>query len=370
MPQQQAVMAALPFTASSHKHTEPAFTVTVTPGATVQQLNPIDLPAYGYLRHVFLEVSASGGVGGTLAADAPWNLFQSIMLQDVNGSNIYGPLDGYATYVANLLGGYAPRSNPADSPDYVGSAPNPKFYLRVPVEISEKDALGALANQNSAANYKLSLVINTLANLFSSAPSTAPTITIRGWLEAWTLPAPQDNKGRPQAQVPPLLGTGQYWSTRTQSGILAGDNTIPLTRLGNYLRVVAFISRDASGVRSNSVFPDPYRFEWDGMMIRSESQFYARQTIYEKTGGVLTLPNGVFALLFNTGGPDNEVGNEDPDLWLPTSQSSRLEVKGTAAAPGTIQVLTNEVAPIEVDQTQRYVDPSATGSLATPNATR
>jgi len=364
--QQPAVVNALPFVASAHEHVEPAFTVTVTPGAAVQQLNPIDIPAYGYIRHILLEVVASGGTGGTVAADGPWNLFQQITLQDVNGSNIFGPIDGYAAYVANLLGAYAYRNNPVDSPWFVGTAPNPAFYMRVPVEVSHKDGLGSLANQNSAANYKLTLAINTLAAAFSTAPAPVPTYTIRGWLEAWTLPSQADNRGRPQAQVPPLVGTGQYWSSRLQSGLVVGLNTIPMTRLGNYLRILAFIARDVSNVRSNGVFPDPFQFNWDGMQIRNQSQRYNQQEIYEKTTGTLTLPAGVFAIPFNHGGEVAALGDEDPDLWLPTTQSSRISVDGVSAAAGSVQVLTNEVAPIEQNQAARYATPSASDTLISP----
>jgi hypothetical protein len=363
---QPGMVQAMPFVASSHEHVEPAFTTTVTTGAALQQLNPIDIPAYGYIRHILLEVTGAGGTGGTIAADGPWNLFQQITLQDVNGSNIFGPVDGYATYIANLLGGYAFRNNPVDSPWFVGTAPNPAFYMRVPVEVSHKDGLGSLANQNSAANYKLTLAINTTAAAFSVAPSPLPTFTIRGWLEAWTLPSAQDTRGRPQAQVPPLLGTGQYWSSRLQSGLVVGANTIPWTRLGNYIRMVAFIARDGSGVRSAGVFPDPFQFNWDGMMIRNQSQRYSQQDIYEKTGGIVTLPTGVFAIPFNHGGPVATLGDEDPDLWLPTTQSSRISIDGVSTVAGSVQVLTNEVAPIEQNQTQRYVTPNATDTLIAP----
>lgn len=356
---QPGVVAALPFVASAHEHVEPAFTVTVTPTASVQQVNPIDIPAYGYLRYIFLEVSASGGVGGTGATDFPFNIFQQLTLQDVNGANLFGPVDGYAAYVANLVGGYSARPNPIDSPFYVGSAPNPVFYLRIPVEISRKNGLGALANQNSGANYKLSMAINTIAAMTpSTAFTTPPAIQIRGWLEAWTLPAAADNRGRPQAQVPPLLGTGQYWSTRTQSGVVVGNNTIPFTRLGNYIRNVVLIGRDASGARADTVIPDPISFNWDGMTIRNQSQRYAQQDFYEKTLGVITRPTGVFVLPFSHGGEIATMGDEDPDLWLPTTATSRLEITGSSAAAGTVQVLTNEVAPVEQDQTQRYVTPN------------
>lgn len=365
---QPGVVAALPFVASAHEHTEPAFTTTVTTTAAIQQLNPIDIPAYGYIRNILMEVVGAGGTGGTTAADGPWNLFQQITLQDVNGSNIYGPLDGYAAFITNLLGAYSFRSSPADSPWFVATAPNPAFFLRVPVEISHKDGLGALANQNSAANYKLTLAMNTTAAVFSVAPSPLPTFTIRGWLEAWTLPAPTDNRGRPQAQVPPLLGTGQYWSQRLQSGIVAGANTIPWTRLGNYIRIAAFIARDVSNVRQNTVFPDPFQLNWDGMMIRNQSQRYNQQELSEKiAGGTVTpLPTGVFAIPFNHGGPDAALGDEDPDLWLPTTQSSRISIDGVSAVAGSIQVLTNEVAPIEQNQANRYVTPNATDTLISP----
>jgi hypothetical protein len=353
----------LPFTASAHEHTEPAFTLSSAVGAATVQFNPQDVPAYGFIRHLFLEVSCTGGTGGTIAADGPWNLIQSLTLQDVNGANIVGPIDGYGLYLANLIGGYAPNQNPANAPWYVGTSPNPSFYLRVPVEISKSNGLGALANQNASANYKLSITLNTLAAGFSVAPSPVPTVTIRGWLEAWTLPAPNDSRGRPQSQVPPLLGTGQYWSQRTQS-VLVGNNTVGLTRVGNYIRNLVFVARDASGVRSDAVFPDPMQFNWDGMQIHNASQRYLQQYFFEKLVGAVTRPTGVFVLPFNTGGQDDRAGNDPPDLWLPTSQSSRLEVAGNSAAAGSIQVYTNEIAPVETDQGERYQFGNASGAYA------
>src|SRR4051812_36585584 len=50
-----AVVAMLPFTSSAHEHTEPAFTQTVTPGAAEVAINPQDIPASGYLRHLLLQ---------------------------------------------------------------------------------------------------------------------------------------------------------------------------------------------------------------------------------------------------------------------------------------------------------------------------
>lgn len=356
-----AQMPLLPFTASAHEHTEPAFTVSAAQGTATVQFNPQDVPAYGYFRHLLLEISAAGGVAGTGNADYPWNLIQSVTLQDVNGANIVGPLDGYALYLINLIGGYAFNQNPANAPFYVGSAPNPVFYLRIPVEISARDGLGALANQNAASEYKVSLTLNTIAATTSAAYTTAPTITIRGWLEAWTLPAATNNRGEPQSQVPPLLGTGQFW-TGTTRGVNVGANTLPVTRLGNLIRNIILVGRDATGARSDAVLADPLQFNWDGNQIHNVSQRVLAAYFMERLSGAIVRPTGVIVIPFSHF-LSGRVGNDDPSGWLPTTSSSRLEVAGNSAAAGTVQMLVNEVAPIEPNQAARYQVPSATGTV-------
>jgi hypothetical protein len=281
---------------------------------------------------------------------------------------MFGPLDGYAAFIANLVGGYGNTnmSSSAFNPWYVGTAPNPAFAIRIPVEISRKNGFGALANQSTASEYKLDLVVNTIANMFSVAPSPVPAFTIRGWLEAWTLPAPQNSRGQLQSQVPPLLGSGQYWSSRVQSAILAGQNTVRLTRVGNYLRTLTYIARNGSGVRDDTVFPDPVRFDWDGITIRNQSQRYMKQEFSNLAGG--NLPTGVFVIPFNHGGPTSLLGNEEPDLWLPTTGASRIEVNGISATAGSIQEIVNDVAPVEQSAAERYQVPNDTGTLSNPVA--
>lgn len=364
--QPAAVVQALPFTASAHEHTENAFTTTVVQTAAIQVLNPIDIPAYGYLRHLVLTITATGGTGGTIAADGPWNIIQSVALRDVNGANIIGPIDGYALYVANVAGGYAFNNNPANLPSFVGTAPNPVFQIRIPLEISARDALGALANQNSAANYKLDLSINSTANAYSVAPSPLPTYTIQGWVEAWTVPTASNSRNEPQAQVPPLLGTGQFWSASTSS-VLLGSNTLGVRRVGNLIRNIVLIARTAAGARSDTVLLDPIQFLWDGNQIHNASVAYFKNLAFEHMAGPFTFPAGVLIFPFSHG-LIGRMGNETPDLWMPSSQSSRMEFSGSAAAAGSMQFVVNEIAPVEPNQAERYQVPSDTGRLALPTA--
>lgn len=364
MPPAAQALPALPFTASAHEHVELAATLTVTPTTAVQQLNPIDIPASGYFRSLFIEIVAAGGAGGTLAADGPWNIISSLALKDVNGSHIISPIDGYALYCANLFGGFDFNNNLANVPWYSGSAPNPAFGLRVPVEVIARDGLGALANQNSAANYKLEMAINSIAGQASVAYTTAPVFTIRVWYEGWTLPAAQSMRGEPQAQVPPLLGTGQYLNAVTRP-VVVGTNNTPVNRVGNLIRNLILIGRDVSGVRQDTVLPDMAELRWDGNAIFTSSVRYLKAYAMQKLAGAVTFPTGVVVFPFShllTG----RMGNESPDLWLPTTQSTRLEVVGPSAVAGNIQLVVNDVAPVEQTQTERYQVPNDTGRLNAP----
>lgn len=352
----------IPFSAASHEHTEPVTTdATLALGAAQQPRGPFDVPAYGFLRHIFLEVTGSGGVigAGVAAADYPFNILQNIALIDVNGAPIFGPLDGFAALQANIYGAYAYRSDPRLAPDYVGTI-NTKFGLRIPIEITRHNAYGSLANQNAAAAYKLSWSLNTAAATFSTAPTTPPNIQVRAWLEAWSQPNATDLTGRPQAREPIGHGTTQFWSAFTKAGLAVGNQTILLPRVGNLVRGLLFIARDGTGARNDGVLPDPIQVTWDARILRYESQFYRRSRQSEGLMGGIARDAGVFAVMFNDIN-DGNYGDEDPNLWLPTVQATRLEVDGSNAVAGSLQIVTNDVAPVEVRPDERFVETSQSG---------
>lgn len=358
-----APLPQIPFVNAAHEHTEPAFSDTqaITAAAGVDK-GPFDIPAYGYLRHILLECSFAGGTlgAGVLAADAPWNIFERITLSDVNGSPIF-ELDGYAALQANIIGGYAFNQDPRLM-DHDGTI-NGRFYLRIPVEINHFNGLGAISNQNSASQYKLTYRLRAglgavNAGLFSTAPTTYPTLTVRGFLEAWSLPNETDLGGRPQEQYPPMHGTSQYWQSNSK-GILVGANTIGITKVGNLIRNIILIARDATGARADTVFPDPVSLDWDGNTLQRESQRGHIIRLKEKLHQA-TRDTGVFCYPF----AHSELGRNGDgpaSLWLGTVQSARLEVSGNSAAAGSIQVVMNDVAPVEVVPSERYETPNRTG---------
>lgn len=361
-PAQRAPQVVIPFTAAAHEHVEPITTQSgIALGAATLPQGPFDVPAYGFLQHVVLDAVCTGGTTGTAVADAPFTLFQSIALLDVNGAPIFGPMDGWATLMTNVYGNYGgARSDPRLAPGYVGTTPNFSFQLRIPVQISRHNAYGAIANQNAAAAYKLQYTLNTSAAVWSVAPTGSPVWTIRSWVECWSQPAASDILGRAQRREPPGHGTTQFWSSFTKSGLAAGQLNIILPRVGNLIRALVFICRDNSGVRTDATMPDPIQFNWDARILTLESQRYRIFRQGEQLPVSTSRDTGIFVLPFNSIS-DGQVGDEAPNLWLPTVQASRLELAGVSAGAGSIQVLTNDVAPVEVDPADRFVDTSATG---------
>jgi hypothetical protein len=365
----QQVVPAIPFTQASHEHVEPFMTTIVaTPGANAQVFEAI-VPSYGYLRHVYAEVTSAGGTIGTgvlnAGADYPYTAIDAITLLDTNGAPIFGPLDGYATYWANAVGGYAFQNNLKNVPWFSGTI-NPNFSFRIPVEIAHHSGVGSLANQNAAAAYKVRLTVNPFVGgiVSTQGTATAPALTIRLALEAWSLPNEVDALGRPQAQVPPNHGTIQYWST-IKPQVVVGNNYTQITRVGNLIRNLVFLARTAAPALSDTVFPNPAIISWDARQLINETQNYRSQVMFERLLGQ-TRDAGVFAYSFDHDN-DNHCGDDDPTLWLPTVQATRLELDGNSAAAGTIQILTNDVAPVALDQSQRYVETSGTGFHANPD---
>lgn len=336
------------FTRAAREHTEPFFSRTHADFGTAQiQAGPIDVPAFGYMSHVLVKVTATGGADGLAAVagheDGPWNILASISLEDTNGATIVAPMDGYSLYLANLAGAYAFETDAASAPEFLGIADatdgNLSFILRLPVQICQRDALGALPNQQANATYKVRYTLATSAAVYTVAPDTLPDVTVSLFLEAWTQPPATALDGSPNMQEPPARGTLQNW-TRQQINTQAGVQKHRLTRVGNLIRTLVFVFRTTTD-RDTTNWPTALRFELDGYPLHNNlDRDVWRRHMWERYGR--TLPTGVFVLDF-THDLDGRPGNEMRDLWLPTTPGTKLEIEGNFGAEGVIDVLTNDV---------------------------
>lgn len=341
------VLPMVPFVRASFEHVEPAnIDRSNAIGANSVLLGPDDIPAYGYLRSLLVFIEATGGTGAAAVykEDAPWSAIQEITIHDVNGAPIVGPIGGYDLYLINRYGGYSGWADPTVSPVYVTPATsgNFSFMLRVPIEISSRDGLGALPNMNSSATYKVRTVQAAQTDIYSTNPTTLPSMRYRVWAECWAAPGGQAPNGQPQAVQPPAVGTTQMWS-KYISNINAGQNTVQFRRVGSPIREMILVFRTATPARSTTNFPDPIQLYLDSKLLVNEGRGVRQHYMRERLTGALAPETGVLVYDY-IHDFDGLYGGEMRDNWLPTIQSTRLELQGSFGAAGTLTILTNDIA--------------------------
>jgi hypothetical protein len=363
----QVALPVIPFIRASAEHREPAgIDVSRLLTTSDQDLGVFDLPAYGYVRRIVILVQASGGTGGspavTVNEDAPWTTLKNIALTEPNGAILSQWTSGYGTHLANKWGGYKDPAG-ADfkaSPTFNAIAATFASYsymTAIPVEINLRDGLGSLPNQNAAATFKLKLTLAKVADIVGGTlPTTLPTVRVRAYAECWDQPETSTG-GATNQLTPPAVNTTQFWTEQTYN-VLSGQNTIRLTRVGNYVRNLFFVLRRASTSRANgeSDWADPTTLYLDTRPLDIIENNNWKHQMYERTGfgatlGATTpaadspqgLDNGVRIYDF-THEFDGLMGRENRDLWLPTLGSTRLEIQGSFANAGSLTVYTNDVA--------------------------
>jgi hypothetical protein len=380
-PQGQNAKNVVPFIRSTKKHREPFFDFTVASGGLTNPgtaLSPINIPAYGFLRGIWVRVDytgATGAAGLTLANDAPWNAFAFMGLFDVNGAPLYGPFSSsYRAYQIQRYGAYH-RYMDGFNADFAtpnqAAGGNGHWWYYIPVEMVRRNAMGALANLNAAATYKLQLTTAPSSSVWSAGTFTAaPAVRVRCWLDAWAQPPATDLLGNMTAQTPIAHGTTQFWSEQVYP-IGAGQQTVRLVRVGLYIRMLIVTLNLTTGARdtTDADWADPIQLFLDGFELQNVSQNFLWTELYSLynltpngataggAGGVRDV--GVYVLQF-VDDDSSILGNEERNRYLPTLQSSRLEIRGAfAGSAGQLSVLTNDIAP----QGSIFVDAQANASI-------
>lgn len=315
--------------------------------AASRQVGSFELPATGWLRSVIVRVEATGGTGAVAvaAADAPWNVIDSIVLTDPAGNEIFGPLSGYELYLANKYGGYAFGGHPKDSPAFTNVAVTGdfEFLLRVPVEASLRDGYGSLPNQDSSAAYRLRIVQADSASIYTTNPTTLPTVRYRAWAEVWTQPTSEDLAGVPQAQMPPGVGTTQFW-TREQHNVPAGNSQPRIRRVGNHLRTLIVVHRNAAGARVANLANLAPSLYWDGLALLDEDLDLRRHAMFEEFGYTeAEIDEDAGVLVYSFGHDlDGKHGQEMRNGLLPTTKATNLQYRALFAV-GSATFLINDV---------------------------
>src|SRR5208282_1156734 len=330
-----------PFWVASNLYAEKITTLSAATTATVanyfQNINPGN-----FARGVRFIVRSTGGTG-LPTADNPFNIIQSLDLENVDGGEILYPMPGYNYAVSQKF--FRPwQLDPFTAYDYAQSS-NPSFSLFLSPEIRQTACI--LSNTDARSQYKYNLFVNTTTNVTNGS---APTVSFTSYLDAWGQPDPQDLQGVPNQPLPP--GLALQTKRRQQAGVVlqsAGtDNIFQLVNTGNAIRGIVAIVRDSNNVRQDylsdpirwqqdnrnlGVFSPDQLFQWNNAQYASYSTSGRQQGIY------------VFPRFFN---PGDLTGQG----WLYTSNATKLTFETSTASnavnlPGNVTFITDEIYPVQ-----------------------
>lgn len=351
-----AVAGALPFLYGTNPYTElvtlPNSGVYTLTGA--QQDFTVNLNPSGFLRGVTIQVRSTGGVIGTgvLNGDGPFNLFANLQLDSIDGSNINFPMNGYNAFLSSKY--FRPWEGDPRVYSVYSNTINPAFDLRF---FNESHAtLGVLPNTDARAQYKLRFSLPALSGFLATlGTATTPTVTITVALETYAQPPLQDLYGRSIAQIPDGMILQRFVS-REQQTTQSGVSTIRSNRVGNMIRNQLLIFRNSSGVRTD-LTGDPIRIRTDATSFGTEQGIHniynQDRLLIGEFGQTATgaRPTGVYSF------PQwHNTATLQGTSWLDTSSATFLqyEVNG-AAANGTCEIITEDIALIQVDGVQTQI---------------
>lgn len=367
----KAQAPVIPFTRASHQRSRLAFqTGPTTLNTSVQALPPQQLPAAGFLRYINLTVtgtSAGNSAAVAFQPDAPFNILQQISLLTASGDSLISVIDGFTLYALNKYaclgtGKWDPVADPAFSATTGTGATGGsfKFQIRIPVEVDTRDAFCSLANMAANQSFLLNLSLNSIANVYSVAPTAAPTVSVTAVMEYWSAPAASTQNGDIQATFPVGNGSVSLIQTQTPTINPSTQQNLQLLNVGNTVRFLMFILRTSAGVRTDADWPnvsnvyvnnDPWMYKtkdnWKTHMARA----------YGITGGTAatptlnTLDQGVYVMpdFIDDGATGAGVAqaSSDRNAWLVTNSATALnfEAVNWGASASQLLIVQNNIRP-------------------------
>jgi hypothetical protein len=327
---------------------------TVTMTTATQNLPVWQLPTSNILRCIYLEVKGTTTSNAATVAfntpDAPLNIFSTVNFIDNTGTSIVGSFDSYTLSVIQKFGGYDFSSDMRNSAVYSaqtgvasGSGGSFNMVFRIPVEVVARTGFGSLENTSSNSPLQLQLTLNSSTAIYTTAPTTLPTVTVTASLGGYWAGPPSN-----APQAPKNFGTTQYWQRGTTTGLNGSMNmTLPNVGLSLMHRNWIFMNYATGGARSDTDFPNPLQVNFRGNILTQQSQNLWKDFMSHAYGytnvtqdAANGLDTGVYVIPFNADfvlkpGADTGTG------WLSTAIGDPVTLIGSWGGSSTLYNLNN-----------------------------
>lgn len=353
--------------------------------------NSIDQPlsaAPGYYRFLDLLYYGTGGnltsntvaltttPAGVDAAVHNSAIFNNILVRDAAGNTIFALTDDLALYLINMFSGQSGVLQAAQGtawPSYVaiptGTATTAHAFmghLRIPFEIAHGTGYGTIAAGAANLQPSLHLGIQPASTIYSTAPSTTPSLTVEVDENYWAAVP---------GMAPPDLGTSLQWQQLTANpAIVSGSSSkITLGKTAGYITTLILLFRDSTGARSDYVLPGGVSASsltgfgrpasvgqriqlWvDSVLVLDEDINERMDAMYFQFPGLAASsnrigPTGVLVYTFRNSVSQAVLGPDTGELWTPSTPGSLIEIGaapwGTFAnTPAQITALIGSIVP-------------------------
>jgi len=359
-----AAAAAIPFVVGSNCYREAPFSVTVLALGANSQETVVNITPGGFLRGITMQVTSAGGTlgPGVFAADSPYSILSSVSLEDISGGPILYPMGGFSHMLSQKY--FRPwDGDPSKRASFTGTigAPTiaPSFTMRFFAEV--KDTLGVLANTDARAQYRFRFTLAPATSagpfgLFTTAPTTPPTVTVKLFIESWSQPDLQDLLGNPIEQLPDGLCASRFLM-HEQPVFNSGNNVVRMTLVGNELRGIIAVVRNGDANKSRVDLTDAnagsidFRLDARRIWKMNPSQLIEEMAAYYPFlgNGTWTRETGVFVFPRFAGAPDpgSNVDGQG-EYWLQTVEQTLMqwELNGSdiTTPPGSIEFIYDALA--------------------------
>lgn len=331
--------------------------------ATASSMQPIPLPATGFVRRVslFFDVKVTGTTLARANGDAPFNLISGISLTDATGQSIIQTVSGYNLYLINkyLPGSLktSPWTDPLVGPevkvDASATAANFVFRLDLDLEQDIDTGYGCIPNLDANASLQVRIDLAPVSVALTGTVTTS-TASVRVEQHYWA-PVAATTGGVPNATVP--AGFGDYVETRYENQTVSGDaeNTVAVTNRGGLIRGIVVVSR-ANGVRTDFKAGSNVGLLYDNNAIDEGVTLESVNDSVRRATGYVGQPNGLTMAPYGNNFPgldrgvlvyDFEHQGGGRDTWLSTRVGTLLQLKATPGANATQLEIITQIAQVK-----------------------
>ena len=321
----------------------------------------------GWYSRFRLKFHAKGGVGASttavaVTADAPYNSVGLIQFKDAFGTVIFAGT-GYAIlYLVPLFSGSfgtfknaAVTKLPSYSAPSTGDTGTGDFTFSTVLPLEFARGMGVIAGANASLPPSLNINLNSSGTVYSTAPTTLPTLTLQVDSDYYILPDGVTIE-------PPGLGTTRQWIVTPMNPTVGSkfSGRIQGPRLGGWLDTIIIIMRNATGARIDG---------WPGFTTTTLTTGTARLQIildgfpvwtttiqellddFAITWPTVTRPKGVIALSRRTAMNQTVLGLlTSGEQWLASSPGTLFELAGYpwgtfAKAPAQLSLCLGQIVP-------------------------